>query len=235
MKQLAGGIAFWLCLPLATLQGLRLKRTAIRLPEARGKRTGKCGTGEAFRLLALGDSIMAGTGTSVIEQSFPVQFSNALADRFQYSVHWQIEGKNGLDISQLRQRLTTMQPDEEVDMVVISIGVNDVTGLRRKKSWRVQLHALVVELRLMWPAAKIVFLGLPPMGSFPLPPQPLRFALGKRAAALDGITADVISLHDNMLHIPSFADPDQLEFCEDGFHPSANGCHNWARTLAQSI
>ena len=235
MKRFLGSIVFWLGLPLSALQGLWIKRTAIRLPEARGQKNGISGAGEPFNLLALGDSIIAGTGTEIVEQSFPVHFAQAIADRHQCSVHWQTEGTNGLDISQLRQKLKTFESKQEFDMIVISIGVNDVTGLRSKKSWRSQLFALCDELRELWPGAKIVFLGLPPMGSFPLPPQPLRFALGRRAAALDAITAIVISGQHHMLHIPSMAGAAQLDFCEDGFHPSANGCRIWARELAQCV
>lgn len=235
MKQALGSICMCLCLPVSALQGLWLKRTAIRLPEAQGQRTGTSGAGEAFNLLALGDSIIAGTGTETVAQSFPVHFAQAIANRHQYTVNWQIEGTNGLDISQLRQKLKTFKPAQKFDMIVISIGVNDVTGLRSKGSWAAQLVALTDELRNLWQDAKIVFLGLPPMGSFPLPPQPLRFSLGKRAATLDRITADVISQRDNMLHIPSFADPLELEFCRDGFHPSANGCRIWAQALAQCV
>ena len=228
-------MVFWLCLPLSALQGLWIKRTAIRLPEARGPRTGTSGTGEAFNLLALGDSIIAGTGTETVEQSFPVHFAQAIADRQQYAVNWQREGTNGLGVSQLRQKLKSFIADQKINMIIISIGVNDVTGLRSKGSWATQLGALADELRELWPEAKVVFLGLPPMGSFPLPPQPLRFSLGKRAATLDKISAEIISRRDNMLHVPSFADPAELEFCRDGFHPSANGCRIWAGKLAQTI
>ena len=235
MKLAVASIAFWLGLPLAGLQGLWIKRTAIRLAEARGQRTGISGAGKAFNLLALGDSIIAGTGTETVAQSFPVHFAQALADRHQYAVHWQLEGSNGRDISQLRQKLKTFESKQIFDMIVISIGVNDVTGLRSKKSWRSQLSALCDELRELWPGANIIFLGLPPMGSFPLPPQPLRFTLGKRAATLDTISADVISRRDNMLHIPSHTSEAQLDFCEDGFHPSANGCRIWAKALAQCV
>ncbi len=78
-----------------------------------------------------------------------------------------------------------------------------------------------------------MFAGLPPMGQFPLPPQPLRFALGQRAATLDAIAADIISRQSGMLHVPTEINPLEQEFCEDGFHPSAESCANWASVLAQ--
>jgi hypothetical protein len=79
----------------------------------------------------------------------------------------------------------------------------------------------------------VVFAGLPPMGLFPAPPQPLRFTLGYRAATLDAIAAELISRQAGMVHVPTEISPRQHDFCEDGFHPSAESCASWAKVLAQ--
>jgi hypothetical protein len=73
------------------------------------------------------------------------------------------------------------------------------------------------------------------MGKFPLPPQPLRFTLGMRAATLDAIAAEVLSPESQMAHIPTEIDPAEQEFCEDGFHPSAASCAHWAQELAREF
>jgi hypothetical protein len=41
------------------------------------------------------------------------------------------------------------------------------------------------------------------------------------------------TLQPDMLHIPTDIDPVEQEFCEDGFHPSAESCSFWAKELAQ--
>ena len=79
MKNLFNHLGFWLSLPLSAMQGLWLRKTAIRLPEASGSRRGVSGSGERLHLLALGDSIIAGVGTGRIDYSLPVQFADALA------------------------------------------------------------------------------------------------------------------------------------------------------------
>ena len=89
---------FWLSLPVSALQGLRLRKTAIRLPEASGNRTGVCGLGKPVHLLAIGDSIIAGVGSGSVTHSLPVQFAEALATQKQCSVRWRIDGMNGADI-----------------------------------------------------------------------------------------------------------------------------------------
>ena len=122
--------------------------------------------------------------------------------------------------------------DAPVDLLLVSIGVNDVTGLSSTRQWRSSLRRLLADMRSRWPDARIVFAGLPPMAHFPLPPQPLRWSLGLRAATLDGIAQELLSAHPNAMHVPTRIDPRHRDFCEDGFHPSAESCTLWARELA---
>lgn len=233
MKEISKRAIFWLLLPLSAVQGLWLRRTAIRLPEAKGARTGVAGQGEKLHLLSLGDSIIAGVGTGNMESSLPVRFAHALADSRRCSVHWHVQGANGADITDLRKTVGQLEHGQKADVILISIGVNDVTGLSSTRHWRFQVKQLVRELREKWPLARVIFAGLPPMGKFPLPPQPLRFTLGQRAALLDTIAAGIISRQAGMLHIPTDINPLTQEFCEDGFHPSAESCGNWASVLAE--
>jgi lysophospholipase L1-like esterase len=226
---------FWLLLPISAVQGLRLRTKAIRLPGAKGDKTGVCGDGKPLHLLAIGDSIIAGVGTGTVTSSMPVQFAQALAKHRECSVHWKVDGANGADISQLRERLSRIEHQQNVNVVLISIGVNDVTGLSSKRHWRTQLNDLMTELRNRWPGACVIFAGLPPMSKFPLPPQPLRFTLGLRAADLDAIVADLVANQANMLHVATTIDPVHNDFCEDGFHPSAESCRFWAEELAQKL
>ena len=233
MRNISRRLVFWLLLPLSAAQGLWLRRTALRLPEASGPSTGVVGQGEELNLLALGDSIIAGVGTGSVEKSMPVQFAQALAATRKCSVKWRVIGANGADIAELRYSIRQLDNQQQADVILISIGVNDVTGLSSTRQWRLQVNQLVAELSEKWPQARVIFVGLPPMGKFPLPPQPLRFTLGQRASTLDSIAADIISRQELMLHIPTEINPGEQEFCEDGFHPSAESCAYWASELAQ--
>lgn len=228
-------IGFWLLLPVSAIQGLWLRLRAIRLPEARGEKTGLCGNGEPLHLLAMGDSIIAGVGTGTVIRSMPVQFAHALADRERRRVHWRVDGANGADISDLQKQVEKLDQRLKADVLLISIGVNDVTGLTTKWDWKTRLISVTKNLRLKWPEAAIIFLGIPPMSRFPLPPQPLSFTLGLRAAVLDAISIDILTNQANMLHVPTEIDPDHPDFCEDGFHPSANACGFWAERLVEKF
>lgn len=205
------------------------------MPEAPGSRNGHVGQGETLRLLAMGDSIIVGVGLQRISDSLPVQLATALAKKRGCRVEWQLEASNGANIRDLRNTISCLNTGQAADIILISIGVNDVTGLISQRQWRTQLDALVSDLRNKWPDALVIFAGLPPMGEFPLPPRPLRFTLGFRAATLDQIAAGFLKRQAGMLHIPTNIDPDHQRFCEDGFHPSKESCEFWAIELAQRI
>lgn len=223
---------FWLLLPVTALQGLWLRRRALRLPGAPGERRGSCGEGEPLHLLALGDSIIDGVGTGHVEESLPVQFACALAEELGQRVEWLIEGQTGNTIDDVLTCLDAVEEGYAADVILLSVGVNNVTGLTSTRYWRARLEELLNRLGNSFPDARIIFAGLPPMSRFPLPPQPLRFSLGLRATTLDRIASSLIASHPNARHIPTRINPDEHGFCEDGFHPSAESCTLWARELA---
>lgn len=229
---MATSLPYWLMLPVSAIQGLWLRRIATRLPGAAGERRGATGDGAHLSLLALGDSIIDGVGIDHIENALAVQFAHRLAERTERAVTWRIEGESGLDIMAVLDRLRSLAKETTPDLVLISVGVNDVTGLSSKQQWADRLSEFFETFHTQWPRARALFTGLPPMGDFPLPPQPLRGTLGWRAAAFDRIAREVISGHEFAMHVPTRIDPMMHGFCADGFHPSSESCNLWARELA---
>jgi lysophospholipase L1-like esterase len=233
-------IAFWTCLPLAAWQGLALRKTALRLPPPPGDIQGLCGQtpqnrfSKPLRLLALGDSIIAGIGAANQQQALPAQLAQSLARLTRQAVSWKAVGSSGANSADLLAMLQELQ-EPAPDLVLVSIGVNDVTGLHRTRIWQSNLQQLFQRMGSRWPAALIVFAGLPPMDKFPLPPQPLRFCLGLRAAELDRIAAALIDSQAGMLHIPTQINPAEHDFCADGFHPSGSAYAAWGEGLADWI
>lgn len=235
MTAVLSRVLFWSLLPVSAVQGLWLRRVARRLPGAPGERCGSSGGSEPLHLLAIGDSIIDGVGIDCMERALPAQFALALARESGRDVRWRVEGQSGRNISDLLERLHELEPALRADMVLVSIGVNDVTGLSSLRHWRQQLATFLQELETRWPGVRIVFAGLPPMSHFPLPPQPLRFSLGLRASALDGIAKELVAGQPNAIHVPTTINPETNPFCEDGFHPAAESCTLWARELAANL
>jgi lysophospholipase L1-like esterase len=238
MKRAAGDrqvllrIAFWLLLPASVVQGLGLRKRAVRLQPPPGDSHGSCGEGESLHLLALGDSIIAGVGAGSQELTLPVQFARALAAALDCKVEWHIEGENGAAVNHLLAQVQQLDPVIPADVILLSIGVNDVTGLSTTRRWRRRLEELLALLRSTWPQAMVVFAGLPPMNQFPLLSHPLRFSLGLRSGTLDRMASALLAQQPGMLHIATRIDPQRHSFCADGFHPSELACQAWAVELA---
>ena len=227
--------AFWLLLPLTAIQGLWLRRAAIRLPGASGERSGSTGHAPQLHLLALGDSIIDGVGVDAVDEAMPVRLAHALSDRVARAVSWELHGASGHAVTDVIERLQHLETIRSPDLVLLSVGVNDVTGLSSKNAWRRKLAELLDLSRSRWPEALIVFAGLPPMGLFPLPPNPLRFSLGLRAGDFDRTAANLASQDPRTLHVPTTINPSRHAFCADGFHPGAESCNLWAVELAQLL
>ncbi len=234
-------LVFWSLMPIAGVQGLALRKKALRLPPPPGNAFGLCGQhaqnrfSQPLKVLALGDSIIAAIGATDQDQSLTAHFSRALAQTTQKAVAWRALGNSGADSFDLLARLESLKDESPPDLVLISIGVNDVTALHSSKNWRANISSLCTQLGALWPEALIVFCGLPPMGKFPLPPQPLRFCMGLRAAYFDRIAAELIDKHAGMMHIPILIDPAEHDFCPDGFHPSDTAYASWGAEMAQRI
>lgn len=228
-------LTFWLMLPVTGVQGLRLRNRALRLAPPKGQACGEFGSGETLHILALGDSIIAGVGANSQEKTLPIQFAKALSARLHSRTTWNVKGRNGANLDDLLASARAIEAGTEADIFLLSIGVNDVTGLTSTRRWRNGLTQLFDQLRNRWPRCLVVFCGLPPMEQFPLPPQPLRFSLGLRARTLDRIAASLLSERQNMLHIATVIKPEHHEFCADGFHPSERGYEIWAGELVEEV
>lgn len=228
-------LAFWMMMPVSAIQGLFLRARALRLPPPEGDVSGTCGQGEPLHLLALGDSIIAGIGASEKEHTLPVQFACSLARELHRKVHWHALGENGARLKDVLTRIETLDHPVAADLILLSVGVNDVTGLTRLSTWRRQLMRLFDVIGMRWPVARVLFCGLPPMGLFPLPPQPLRYSLGLRAEQLDGVAASLLRGKEHMVHVPTLINPEEHPFCPDGFHPSVESYALWGEALAKRV
>lgn len=209
-----------------------------RLSRPAGPRraAGRSPEGPPLRLLALGDSIIAGVGIERIDQALPGAFARALAARWQRTVEWRALGRNGADVAAARRLLAdACESLAPADLVLLSIGVNDATGLRSRRRFLAELRALYADLRAWSPQALLVHAGVPPLQAFPLLPAPLRQLLGLRAAQLDRMIPRALGAVPPGVHLPFTELPAPDRFAADGFHPDAAACAQWAETLAAGL
>lgn len=168
--------------PVLLPQGLWVRWTTPKLPEAAGDRVGVDGQGQPIRLLVLGDSAAAGVGVNHQKESLIGQIVSCLSSH--YEVHWQLHATTGHTTEDVIDRIKTL-PEQTFDVVVTSVGVNDVTRRIHPDQWIEQQRVMLSLLKERFQARKICVTPVPPMHVFPALPQPLRWCLGRRAAALN--------------------------------------------------
>ncbi len=226
----------WSYVPLLVTQGLWAKLRTPRLEPAPGAGEGVAGSGSPLRLLAFGDSIIAGVGVDTHDQALPAQLAEQLARRTRRAVEWRAEGLNGARSAWLLDRLAGHAGDvESVDLVVINIGINDVTTFRSEADVLAALQRVAVRSEAAFPDAVICQLGLPPLGAFPALPQPLRSVLGDRAARIDRRLGAWLESRPNALHLPFDGAPAPEQFARDGYHPAPAAVTLWAEFLAERL
>lgn len=218
--------------PLFYAQGFYVRRVIPRLPEADGRRQGISGSGQAHRLLILGDSAAAGVGVSQQQQALSGKLVAALESHFQ--LHWKLLATSGDTSAKVIERLRKTAT-EEFDTVVISVGANDVNALVSSGRWLKNIATLTELLKTKFSSQHIIFSSLPPMHRFPALPQPLRWWLGLRAQRFNRLLENYICSISGCSfgEIPYTPAGDLV--ASDGFHPGPKAYVIWGNYMAELI
>ncbi len=218
-------------LPFLMAQGGWARWRAGKLPEPPGPRNGVSGEGVGLSLLLVGDSSAAGVGAPSQDKALMGQLVAELQGAFR--LRWRVEARSGATTASTIARLEKVSP-ERFDLALVALGVNDITGglsLKRLLRRRATLYAL---LRGKFRAGHIIASGLPPVGNFPVLPQPLRWVLGRQTARYDGALQEQAQAL-GVDYVP-FTIPYRPELmARDGFHPAPEAYHLWARMLVRQI
>lgn len=231
LKILLGPILLW--------QGKRTREHALRLPEASGARSGvvnAAGVKKPFRLLVVGDSSAAGVGVGQQSQALACLTASALAKQLQRPVAWQVIAQSGVNTAQTIA-LVEQNAMNAADVVIFSLGVNDVTTQVNAAPFIDQTAALWQATQGKTGAQYAVFCGLPPVHRFPALPQPLRFYLGQWAFWLDGALQAWV-LEQGQLYCANEKTMSHAgvgDMASDGYHPGPRIYAIWAQQVADLI
>ncbi|WP_319824395.1 SGNH/GDSL hydrolase family protein [Thalassovita sp.] len=216
--------------PLLLAQALHTRATALTLPEPDGPRDGNTGSGPPLRLLILGDSSAAGVGVDRQAEALSGHLVRALAPDF--TLHWQLLAQTGFTT---RDALAMLDHARPADVAVVALGVNDVTRLTPVRAWLARQTRLMDRLETALGVRMICLTPIPPMGQFPLLPNPLRWTLGRHADRLQTARAAHLghrpTIHPIHLDLPM----DSTLMARDGFHPGPQVYRNWGRATATLI
>jgi lysophospholipase L1-like esterase len=222
-------------LPLLLAQGYLTRKRTPRLPDAAGPLAGAViAKGEPLRLIALGESTVAGVGAATHETGLAGQLATALALRLQQSVSWLVIARSGINARQSLVELVPKLVGQRADVVMIGLGVNDSIEFHTARRWATDITRLVAAICAQVGEAPVLLAGVPPLGVFPALPQPLSFVLGARSASLDAASVIVARNLPQVVHVPFQMETSEARrlFCADGFHPSELGYRLWAEQLA---
>lgn len=223
------GLRHW---PRIASQAWRTRRTALKLPEPEGPRSGELGAGPPLRLLIAGDSSAAGVGVDRQADGLSGQLTRPLAERFR--VTWRLEASTGHTSADLLARLRAL-PADRWDAVVINIGVNDATRLVSLRRWTARQRAIHEVLRQRFGTRRIYRSGVPPLDTFPLLPHPLNQLLGARTARYDAALAALVAEAEDLVHIPFEQPLEAGLMAPDGFHPGPLLYAEWGQRIARHI
>ncbi len=215
--------------PLLLLQGRRVRRVTPVLPEPPGERRGTRGAGRRLGLLVVGDSAAAGVGAAHQDEALLGNLLEQLAR--DHRVDWRLHARTGATTASTLGSLREAEP-ANCDIVVTSLGVNDVTTGVGRGRWRRQQAALRDLLRDRFAARLIINSGLPPMHGFPALPQPLRWYLGRRASALDRELEADVSGEPGAAYLSLRFSDEVRQMASDGFHPGPAIYAEWAARAA---
>jgi lysophospholipase L1-like esterase len=233
-------LLFWSALPFVLPQAMWVRLRAPRFagPAAAAEGLAWPGAvapadaGAPLRLVGLGDSLIEGVGVTRAEDCLTACCAREFADASGRAVAWQTVGRSGATSAGVLHKLAARLPSEPVDFFLVSVGVNDVTALRRRHEWRAHLDALVTRLARHSPDALAVFLGLPPLQRFPVLPSPLAQVLGLRARQFDDALGESLDAHPRTRHLRFDFEARPEDFAPDGFHPSGESYARIAREIA---
>ena len=250
--------------PVYLYQGRKIKRDTVRLPEPNGERHGRFQLNTAIKspkdvhkqilnLMIVGDSAAAGVGSETQQEAFvgnliPILTEQpAIQNQFD-TLNWSLQATTGHTSFDILRRLYVLPaPSQPVDVMVLSVGVNDTTSKVSVDKWQQQIESIIAIAQRKFGVKELVFLSLPPMAQMPAIPAPLNNFVGAKASILDKILQQVCAANDRVTYmatdfprmIAEHANGTPIDikvmFASDGFHPSSLMYGYWAQQLSELI
>lgn len=224
-----------LLLPILFVQGNKVRKNTPRLLEPKGEREGGIGQGKPLSLLILGDSAAAGVGVETQKDALSGAIIQELQNEF--FLQWKLHAKTGNTTRQVFHALQHLE-ERKYDVIVTSIGVNDVTKLTSAKSWIQQQKQLFEHIQKRFQPKLIIVSGVPPMQHFPALPNPLAWLFGQYAEQMNQKLQQWLAPQSQFKFLQYDIETFQamnLSMASDGFHPSKEVYEIWGRQIAALV
>ncbi len=254
--------------PVYLYQGHKIKRDTVRLPEPNGERHGqvqldnpagnlpntlKDNRQQTLNLMIVGDSAAAGVGSQTQQEALvgnliPLLTQQPIIQTTFNTLSWSLQATTGHTSFDILRRLYVLPaPSQPIDVMVLSVGVNDTTSNISASQWQQQIENIITIVQRKFGVRELIFLSLPPMAQMPAIPAPLNNFVGAKASILDNTLQQVCAAHDGVTYMAtdfarmidehSNGTPIDIRvmFASDGFHPSSLMYGYWAQQLVELI
>jgi lysophospholipase L1-like esterase len=227
---LLGSLALF---PVVAVQGTVTRLRVPCLPPVQPPYDGVVpGRGATIRIVAVGESTVAGVGLARSDETVAATTARALARRTGRPVAWHGHGLSGATVSAAAAQLLPQIAAEPADLLVISFGVNDTLAYRSPAAFADDLAALVTAVRARIGDAVVVIAGVAPLACFPALPWPLRTILNWRSVALQEAAEGLADRLPRVV-VERFSEPlGPHLFASDGFHPNMEAHALWGEEVA---
>jgi lysophospholipase L1-like esterase len=191
----------------------------------------------AIVYVVLGDSTAAGVGAPYDQGIAVLTTANLAKSRTVTLTNLAVSGAKTGDVLSLQ--LPAAQRARP-DLVLISVGANDVTHLTRIGSVRASIVRIIDGLRAANANVAIVLTGSPDMGAPPRVPRLLRPVAAWQTRRINRMF-EAVAREKKVTFAPiaSATGPlfrkDHSLFAEDRFHPNARGYATWLPTLNRAL
>ncbi|WP_109440748.1 SGNH/GDSL hydrolase family protein [Acinetobacter haemolyticus] len=222
-------------LPVLVIQGMIVRKRTPLLPEPLGDRDGLVGEGKPLSLLILGDSAAAGVGVERQEEALSGAIISELKN--DYTLKWKLHARTGHTTQQVSEAIAEISQGN-YDVIVTSIGVNDITKLTSIGTWIKQQKQLFTQIQNRFQPKLVIVSGVPPMQHFPSLPQPLAWLFGRYAEHMNNTLQQWLVSQQQYRFISYDIEVFQalnISMAADGFHPSREIYAIWGKQVADLV
>jgi lysophospholipase L1-like esterase len=195
-----------------------------------------------FRYVVIGDSTSVGQGAKIQTDNYSCQYAQLVLLKQYPAVKVYNLAVSGAKTQDVLSKQVEAAIALDPDLIMMSIGANDVTGLTNAEEFRRNYTIILQKLIGNSTKAKIVLLNIPSFSTSPLLWEPYKSAAHYQAGEFNKIIEAIAKTEQNIRVVdiyrgtePDFRRFPKLNFSQDKFHPSSAGYSVWTRVISQTL
>ncbi len=205
-----------------------------------------------FRYVVIGDSTSVGQGAKVQADNYSCQYAREVLLKKYPAVKIYNLAVSGAKTQDVLSKQVEAAIALDPDLIMLSAGANDVTGLTNAEDFRRSYKMVLQQLTRANSGlngnlnkgknTKIVLLNIPAFSTSPLLWEPYKSLAHWQAGKFNEIIAAIAKSEPNIRVVDIYRGTEadfrrfpKLNFSQDKFHPSSPGYSVWTRVIAQTL